>query len=81
MDEVKMRDGYFASYRWELKQEKRDCCGQSHPGSPQNCILIFEVQFHYLYHVLPFCSLAAESRLNTHMCSEINMFYICLAKF
>uniref|UniRef100_A0A669NZC4 Uncharacterized protein n=1 Tax=Phasianus colchicus TaxID=9054 RepID=A0A669NZC4_PHACC len=60
---------------------ERDCCGQSHPGSPQNCILIFEVQLQYLYHVLPFCSLAAESRLNMHMCSEINMFYICLAKF
>lgn len=44
-----------------------DCCGQSHPGSPQNCILIFEVQFQYLYHVLPFCSLAAESRLNMHV--------------
>lgn len=22
MDEVKIRDGYFAFYRWELKQER-----------------------------------------------------------
>ncbi|XP_015737206.1 ankyrin repeat domain-containing protein 60 isoform X3 [Coturnix japonica] len=42
---------------------ERDCCGQSHPGSPQNCILTFEVRFQYLYHVLPFCSLAAESKI------------------
>lgn len=58
-----------------------DCCGHSHPGSPWNCILIFEVQFQYLYHTLSFCSLAAECRFNMHMCNEPNMFCICLAKF
>lgn len=48
------KDGWSKNEGWlfcfftdESWSRGGDCCGQSHPGSPWNCILIFEVQFQY----------------------------------
>ena len=68
------KDGWSKNEGWlfcflEMGTEagESDCCGQSHPGSPWNCILIFEVQFQHLYHILSFCSLILCSlRTNTY---------------